>query len=324
MVARFMLTASPILMDVVGQSIHGCIGGIVRQCDAFGDYLIGTSLRCGGWDFVHKKIEQILFLIAQDSGAVVQSEPSDFFLSCVPEQRRGEYHNRKHNVCPDLQAKFFHTPNAMTKSERIYDVKSLNSFDYHYKQPARHSAVNACDRDTKSDYLKRIRKLDVSYNLAQGAPGPFEQRYNAFDGIQTLCFGVFSEVNDSVINFLKSCSFTKARAMTDRYMNDRSPLLRSDSYVNMLSNRFFNTYLRATSSFVGFLKAELLISRKDLIGLTPDQQRPKHSDGFLKSKIFSGFMRDHYESEKGSHFHDTMTMAANTTSASKLHPARGC
>ena len=84
-------------------------------------------------------------------------------------------------------------------------------------------------------------------------------------------------MNDSVIAFLKACSFTKAHAITDRYMQDRSPLLRTDSYVSKLSNRFYNTYLRATSSFVGFLKAELLISRKDLIGLTPEQQRPKHS-----------------------------------------------
>ena len=265
---------------------------------------MGTSMRCGGWDFLHRKIEHLLFLIAQDSGAKVQLEPENFFLACVPEQLRDEYHNRKHNVRPDLQAKFFHTNNAMTTMERIYDVKNLNSFASNYTQSARHHAVNTCDTNTKSDYLKRLRKMDIKYNLAQGAPGPFEQRYNSVDGIQTLCFGVFSEVNDSVIAFLKACSFTKARAITDRYMQDRSPLFRSDSYVNKLSNRFYNTYLRATSSFVGFLKAELLISRKDLIGLTPEQQRPKHSDGFLKSKIFSGFMRDHYESEKGSHFHD--------------------
>jgi len=194
----------------------------------------------------------------------------------------------------------------MTRLDRIYDVKSLNSFGSNYKQPSRHYAVNAYDRDTKSDYLKRIRLFDVKYNPERGTPGPFEQKYNMFDGINTLCFGVFSEVNDSVIDFLKSCSYTKARAVTDRYMHDRSPLMRVDSYVNMLANRFYNTYLRATSSFVGFVKAELLISRKDLIGLTPAQLRPNHSDAFLKSKIYSGFMRDHFNSEKGSHdhFHD--------------------
>jgi len=65
MVARFLLIPSPILMDDVGKNIYGCIRSATHLCDPFGDRLIGTSMRCRGWDDTHDSIRDFLYNMCQ-------------------------------------------------------------------------------------------------------------------------------------------------------------------------------------------------------------------------------------------------------------------
>ena len=96
-----------------------------------------------------------------------------------------------------------------------------------------------------------------------------------------------------------------------RRVSERSPIAgngignRNKVDVGSLSKYFFNTYTRVLATFVCFQKADLLISRKSLIGLRPEQQNSSKSSS-KTNKPFASFMRDYFGPEKGTHYYDTL------------------
>ena len=63
------------------------------------------------------------------------------------------------------------------------------------------------------------------------------------------------------------------------------------------------TYTRVLSTWVGYQKADLLIKRKCLIGLTPDQQRASLNSVNSRARPHGGFGQDFFGPEQGSHFY---------------------
>jgi len=180
--------------------------------------------------------------------------------------------------------------------EWIYDVKNLFSFDVWYKHNARHSAVDKKASDTKTDYITKARKLDNEFNSQAAKPGPIEQKLLSYENVTPLVFGVFSEVNKAVEELVDFLSKTKARRVAEQYT-------RRSNFTNSVDIDTTRGPLRVLSTWVGYTKADLLIKRKCLIGLTPEQQRASLNSVNFKARPRGGFGQDFFGPEQGTHFY---------------------
>ena len=73
--------------------------------------------------------------------------------------------------------------------------------------------------------------------------------------------------------------------------------------ASVLSGGFKLTYTRVLSTWVGYTKADLLIKRKCLIGLTPEQQRASLNSVNSRARPRGGFGQDFFGPEQGTHFY---------------------
>ena len=160
-----------------------------------------------------------------------------------------------------------------------------------------------CIRDsTRTDYYRKCRDLDLQYhNIPHGTSGPVRLLLDSYGGVFPLCFGRLGEVNDLVLDILKCCATFKARRVARR-----QPLSAFDRNMDIripeLIRRFNETYKRALSTFSASHKARLIINRKALIGLNPNQQNNVRYGEPSDHVPFSSFGRNRFGPEKGSHF----------------------
>jgi hypothetical protein len=236
-------------------------------------------------------------------GAKSQKEPANLFISCVPDDQKEAFMENQHTIRPDLIASTYSNAWSLTTKERIYDVKNLFSFDLHYPNNGRRSAVNAKETQTIKEYTSKARKLDNKFNPHAGKPGPIEQKLLSYENVTPLVFGVFSEANKAVEELVDSLSKTKAHRVAERYTRRSNFSNSVDIDTNALAARFKMTYMRVLSTWVGYQKADLLIKRKCLIGLTPDQQRASLNSVNSRARPHGGFGQDFFGPEQGSHFY---------------------
>ena len=293
-VALFMLVPSPILSDSLDKRIYSCGGRAgnqpVHQCDAFGDRLVGTMLKGDTWSQMHNAIRDMMFNICKDAGVSVVREPKHLFLNAVPDVHRGTLHrDLQGGIRPDLFASVFDNPRDITMIQRIYDVKTLNSFADHYQGiPTRKFAVDRRARFTQTDYRNNAKKLDARFNATPPlSRGPVEQRLDALGNIFTIAVGRVGEVNKTVLHLLKSCGLQKARAASHHIPMGPAIAQRGHVHIPTLSGYFIDTYMRVFSMFIAYLRADLLIKRKALIGLRPHEQRLIRSDGGIRPQRVS-------------------------------------
>jgi hypothetical protein len=187
--------------------------------------------------------------------------------------------------------------------EWIYDIKNLFSFESCYKHNARHSAVDKKANDTKTAYLAKARKLDNEFNSQAAKPGPIEQKLLSYENVTPLVFGIFSEVNKAVEELVDFLSKTKARRVAEQYTRRSNFTNSVDIDTTALAARFKLTYTRVLSTWVGYTKADLLIKRKCLIGLTPEQQRASLNSVNSRARPRGGFGQDFFGPEQGTHFY---------------------
>ena len=92
--------------------------------------------------------------------------------------------------------------------------------------------------------------------------------------------------------------------------------------VNYWRARFADTYRRALSSAVASSKAQVLISRKALIGLKPEEQAKMAgtSTSLRPHGLYPSFKGHHYGPTKGTHFynthHDNQSSSSSPSSSS--------
>ena len=126
-----------------------------------------------------------------------------------------------------------------------------------------------------------------------------------------MVFGRFGEANPAVYDLIEACSLAKARKVIARTAS-LNAMAQGDgpqvANIQFWKDRFLDMYLRVLSTSVGYYKAGVIISRKGLIGLNPDEQKRAAGNFYGTSslcKIFAGFKQDHFGPSKGTHFYDT-------------------
>jgi hypothetical protein len=247
--------------------------------------------------------------ICDDAGLKGTKEPVNIYNGAVPSSRLQEFFNFKNNIRPDFAFHVLKRQEDILPTQMIYDVKNLFSFTKFYSNTDRGSATKKRERECKSTYAQHARDLDKKYNnTSRGSRGPIECRLDALGGIIPLCFGRFGEVNQPVRDLLEACSLAKARRVANKGSMNRSITPGEDEVVNIhyWKERFFNLYTRVLSTVVGYHKADVIITRKGFIGLSPKEQTKNAQDNYHPSiqKLFSGFKRDYYGLDQGRHFYD--------------------
>ena len=110
-------------------------------------------------------------------------------------------------------------------------------------------------------------------------------------------------------DLLGACALAKAcRVASTRQVTGQSFLRNNDVDVNYWKAHFLGIYTRVLSSSVGYFKAGVIISRKGLIGLQKaEQAKAAETMGSHPSltKLVSGFGRDHFGANTGTHYYDT-------------------
>ena len=223
--------------------------------------------------------------------------------------RLDEFLNSNQNIRPDFVFHVLKRHDDILTTQTIYDVKNIFNYGVYYTHPDRGFAVNRKVRDCKTLYVKHARVLDRRFNnTPAGSRGPIESRLDALGGIVPLCFGRFGEVNQAVIDLIDACALAKARHIAcnrPRYQRDNMEHMDNGVDVNRWRALFRDTYLRVLSISVGYFKAGLIIGRKSLIGLKPNEQSMRSGSHPSLVKLFAGFKRDHFGPDKGSHVYDT-------------------
>jgi hypothetical protein len=309
-VANIMLLPSPALADAVGRTIYPSYGS-PQPCDEFGDVLMGKRMCGGAWQAAHNGIRDILIAICEDAGLPGGAkEPEHIFLGAIDNSRWEAFRKSRHNIRPDFLFNILRRHDDALTTPTIFDVKNIFSFDVHYTQPDRHFAVKNTETEWKNNYVAKARKLDAEFHgTAANARGPIQQRLDALGGIYILAFGRFGETNQTVQDLLGACALAKARRVAStRQVTGQSFLRNNDVDVNYWKAHFLGIYTRVLSSSVGYFKAGVIISRKGLIGLQKaEQAKAAETTGSHPSltKLVSGFGRDHFGANTGTHYYDT-------------------
>jgi hypothetical protein len=86
--------------------------------------------------------------------------------------------------------------------------------------------------------------------------------------------------------------------------------------VNYWKARFLDVYKRALSTVVASAKAQIILSRKALVGLKPDEQSKVATNGVPSHGLYSGF-RDHFHGPtKGTHYYDITNNQSSSSDSS--------